>query len=394
MNVGGIGLDRPRDELIDQPNHRRLAGQVLQSFGIFLQRLSCARLRLVRLAVGRIQPLECCLQFNWHGYFKFDAPAAGRRNGGRREFVERISRREHQRPIFDSDRQGARLAQEARRQHVGEQRLGGRIARRCRHRQLEQGCIALRKTAFRQQAQLYQHGCPVAARSQRPRDRRARSSDRRTGPLAIEQSGKCVHRLFRPRSRLQMGLLARVVHGRYIVFRPSAARQMTPWRPAARIGDAIGLVRSSAAAPFVGSFLGVLIRRLPEGRPVAFARSRCEACGAALSVSRARAAGELYPAARSVPTLRRGDLAVSLDDRGSRGSGRHLGGSGGSGPGPSVARLAARLDIADAGLDRLSLHVASGCAHAAAAAGRAGFHFDGESGRRDDRTPQVREPDT
>ena len=36
------------------------------------------------------------------------------------------------------------------------------------------------------------------------------------------------------------------------------------------------------AAPFVGSFLGVLIRRLPDGRPVALDRSRCEACGHAL----------------------------------------------------------------------------------------------------------------
>ena len=33
------------------------------------------------------------------------------------------------------------------------------------------------------------------------------------------------------------------------------------------------------AAPFVGSFLGVLVRRLPEGRPVALDRSRCESCG-------------------------------------------------------------------------------------------------------------------
>ena len=39
-----------------------------------------------------------------------------------------------------------------------------------------------------------------------------------------------------------------------------------------------------AAAPFVGSFLGVLIRRLPEGRPIAWARSRCEGCGATLAV--------------------------------------------------------------------------------------------------------------
>ena len=32
------------------------------------------------------------------------------------------------------------------------------------------------------------------------------------------------------------------------------------------------------AAPFVGSFLGVLIARLPAGLPVALARSRCETC--------------------------------------------------------------------------------------------------------------------
>ena len=36
------------------------------------------------------------------------------------------------------------------------------------------------------------------------------------------------------------------------------------------------------AAPFVGSLLGVLIRRLPAGRPVALARSCCEACGVTL----------------------------------------------------------------------------------------------------------------
>jgi leader peptidase (prepilin peptidase) / N-methyltransferase len=37
------------------------------------------------------------------------------------------------------------------------------------------------------------------------------------------------------------------------------------------------------AAPFIGSFLGVVVRRLPEGRPIAWARSRCEYCGAALT---------------------------------------------------------------------------------------------------------------
>ncbi len=36
-------------------------------------------------------------------------------------------------------------------------------------------------------------------------------------------------------------------------------------------------------APIAGSFLGVLAMRLPEGRPVALARSACPACGTALA---------------------------------------------------------------------------------------------------------------
>lgn len=36
-------------------------------------------------------------------------------------------------------------------------------------------------------------------------------------------------------------------------------------------------------APFIGSLLGVLITRLPAGEPVAFARSRCPACGRSLT---------------------------------------------------------------------------------------------------------------
>jgi leader peptidase (prepilin peptidase)/N-methyltransferase len=36
------------------------------------------------------------------------------------------------------------------------------------------------------------------------------------------------------------------------------------------------------AAPFIGSFLGVLIRRIPRGHPVVFARSVCQVCGSTL----------------------------------------------------------------------------------------------------------------
>lgn len=42
-------------------------------------------------------------------------------------------------------------------------------------------------------------------------------------------------------------------------------------------------------APFIGSFLGVLVRRLSEGRPVALARSTCEHCGHRLG------SGDLIP---------------------------------------------------------------------------------------------------
>jgi leader peptidase (prepilin peptidase) / N-methyltransferase len=36
------------------------------------------------------------------------------------------------------------------------------------------------------------------------------------------------------------------------------------------------------AAPFVGSFLGVIVQRLPDGSPIAWTRSRCDQCGVPL----------------------------------------------------------------------------------------------------------------
>lgn len=45
------------------------------------------------------------------------------------------------------------------------------------------------------------------------------------------------------------------------------------------------------AAPFVGSFLGVLVQRLPAGQPVVFARSACPHC------DRRLAAADLFPLA-------------------------------------------------------------------------------------------------
>jgi leader peptidase (prepilin peptidase)/N-methyltransferase len=44
-----------------------------------------------------------------------------------------------------------------------------------------------------------------------------------------------------------------------------------------------GWVWPVAAAPFIGSFLGVVVRRLPAGRGIVAGRSACEACGHTLS---------------------------------------------------------------------------------------------------------------
>ena len=39
MDIRGVGLDRPRDQLVDEADDRRLARQVLQPLGIFFRRL-------------------------------------------------------------------------------------------------------------------------------------------------------------------------------------------------------------------------------------------------------------------------------------------------------------------------------------------------------------------
>jgi len=49
-------------------------------------------------------------------------------------------------------------------------------------------------------------------------------------------------------------------------------------------GESLAIAAASlAAAPFIGSFLGVLALRLPEKRPVAWARSACAGCGHVLA---------------------------------------------------------------------------------------------------------------
>lgn len=53
---------------------------------------------------------------------------------------------------------------------------------------------------------------------------------------------------------------------------------MSPW---SQVAGLVGV----AASPFVGSFLGTLVQRLPAGAPVVVGRSACPHCGARLRVA-------------------------------------------------------------------------------------------------------------
>jgi leader peptidase (prepilin peptidase) / N-methyltransferase len=77
------------------------------------------------------------------------------------------------------------------------------------------------------------------------------------------------------------------------------------------------------AAPFIGSFLGVLVRRLPDGRPIAWSRSHCEWCGATLGArdlvplwswlaARGRCRHCGHPLGWFYPGIELGALAVAL----------------------------------------------------------------------------------
>lgn len=76
------------------------------------------------------------------------------------------------------------------------------------------------------------------------------------------------------------------------------------------------------AAPFAGSVAGVLVRRLPRGRPVAWARSGCEACGRVLGPTelvpllsfvalRGRCRGCRAPIPRFNPAIELASVAVA-----------------------------------------------------------------------------------
>ena len=120
MNVRGVRLDRPRDQLIDEPDDRRLTGEVLEPLRILFRRLGVGDhvvehlLGVASLAELGIEPLEGGFELDRHGDRDRHRSAERRRDGISSKDVERIGHGERRPIITRRDRQRANPAQKFR----------------------------------------------------------------------------------------------------------------------------------------------------------------------------------------------------------------------------------------------------------------------------------------
>ena len=179
MDVGRLRLDRAGDDAVDQADHRRLAGEVLQPLGIVLERL--AR----RLGVRRRGALADPDTAGRAPHRARSAPRPAARTGSPVAAAiaagvnpsSGSATATSSRPSSLRHRQRPRVAQEARRQPLGEQRLAGRELRRARP---AAGPAAPHRPGpgrARSPTQAGSAPCPAAGRS-RSATRRPRSTVR------------------------------------------------------------------------------------------------------------------------------------------------------------------------------------------------------------------------
>ncbi len=116
MHVRGMGFDGASDHLVDEPDHRRLAGEIFEAFGILLGRLVIGhnlvqhRLAIAGLDRFGVEPVERAFELDRHGDGNRDRPAKGCRHRLACKDVERIDHREH-RLLAVGNRQRVHLAQ-------------------------------------------------------------------------------------------------------------------------------------------------------------------------------------------------------------------------------------------------------------------------------------------
>ena len=115
VDVGRLGLDRAGDDLVHQPDHRRLARQVFETFGVLFKRLGGAFGRVGGGRVIGIQAVERRIEFDWHADQQRHRQPRRGGDGGGHECVERIGDGDQQTPGLIRHRQRASVAEEPRR---------------------------------------------------------------------------------------------------------------------------------------------------------------------------------------------------------------------------------------------------------------------------------------
>ena len=300
MDIRRVGFDRPRDQLVHEPDDGCLARQILEPFRVLLRRLGIGgdliqfRLGVLLPDIG-IQAVESGFELdrdrNRHGY----GPAERCRNGTAGEGIERIGHRESSPVIGRGNRQRARPAQEFSLQPVvKERRL--RIIRGRDKRRRDQPRQGLSETAIAYHPELSEDLVEPATRLGRDTTRPVQGSlvyrpavdeggaEHYQQVRGVPSGGRSDrlqgHNGFIPQWKLFAGDLGghgsspTGFWGEGKVFGLELLDRMAD---AGTAGWSLVM-----AAPFVGSFLGVIVRRLPDGLPIAWARSGCDWCGVPL----------------------------------------------------------------------------------------------------------------
>ena len=159
MDVGGLRLDRAGDDLVDQPDDRRLARQILEPLRIILEHLPARRLRVRRFFARtrfRIEAVECVFEFDRDRDLADDGTSGRCRDGCRREAVQRVGHRQHERAVMRGHWDDARMAEEGRLQAIRYNCLRW-VAIRGHDRQAKHGTISFGEAALSDQSQLDEH---------------------------------------------------------------------------------------------------------------------------------------------------------------------------------------------------------------------------------------------
>jgi hypothetical protein len=131
MDVRGALVDRPEDQLVNQPDNRRLARQVFQAISIdgviiragrHIHRFGCDHF------VAAMKPLDRRFQFRRHGDAGLHRPLGEHADRLDREAIERIRHRQRDAVGIHRQRQDMRFFQEARADLVLQNRQVGIVA--------------------------------------------------------------------------------------------------------------------------------------------------------------------------------------------------------------------------------------------------------------------------